>query len=146
MPKRSYWIGYPALEAWAANVEADKPVLALLITEPGPRNKNGLSVDKSAVIVQQIRADACVHYCRLVAARHTMIAGRPFETDDERRREMARQLYALVTAWLKEHQLTVREAVVTAPTGLVWLEGWADFIGYDKNTQTYFRREAGEPA
>lgn len=139
---QKHFIGYGLLEDWADQADLAKSVLADAVSSPGPTSKQGLRQDKLSVYVAQIDPDGNVHYCSLACGYLSYVAGRPFDTDHEQRKQRQEQVYQLILDWLKEHGFYVRRAVVATPTNLRFLDGWANFIQYNKDTKTFYRSDS----
>jgi hypothetical protein len=139
-----HFIGYGSLETWATYASTLKTVYANALIQPGQTSKQGLRQDKLAVQVAQIDSDGNVHYCSLACGYLAHVAGHPFDSDHDERKQRQNQVFHLVLDWLKEHGFSVRLAVIATPVNLRFLDGWAEFIQYNKESKTFYRTDLKE--
>jgi hypothetical protein len=137
-----FFIGYGTLEEWLRSVDPKRPVFAALITEPG-KVVQSMRTDRLMIRVAQ-PADDLMHYCQLVIARVQYVGDNPFNTDYKQRFSLAEQAWKVVEAWLDERGLTVMNGVVSMPDNLRLMDGWANFLVFDQQTQEFRRAEPGE--
>jgi hypothetical protein len=138
MHRAANFIGHPTVEQLISVTDAQEPVYCMLITESGATTAQGLRTDKLVIVVSQPDERGDVHYVRLPVGSVSFIGNTPFDSDHAERRERARQAYAVVRGWLSGFSSPVCEALIAMPTDYRLLEGWADFLGYNKGTKQYF--------
>ncbi len=141
-----FHLGYPALELWAQAVNKDEPVYGMLLTEPGQTGQRSWRVDSLVIACFQTSANHCVHYCRLLVGRLTMINGsQPFDNNAEERKGRAEDAWDIVKDWLWEQDFDLREAAIATPLDHRLLEGTADFLAFDKENGYHRRAVLTEP-
>jgi hypothetical protein len=142
----TFYVGYDTIEDWRRSAGSFRPVYALPLEEPGPVGSYGQQTNSLVVLVSLIEPeDATVHYVRILAGRLDYVNGAPWGDDHAERKERLNQVYALVTGWLAEQGYTVRRGAVATPHDLKFLNGWADFLKYDKEKRVYYRQASAEP-
>jgi len=144
MPK-DIFIGYADLETMLTNTPTlidghPVAVYVMLLEQPGKMDKHGVAVNDLALVIQDI-APQGVRYCRLSLASVSTIGGKPLDTH-KAKWERAQSAYKIVRAWLAERGYTVEEATIAHPRDYVFLDGWAAFLKYDKETDRFLRVEA----
>lgn len=145
------FIGYASVEQWANFADAFAPVYCLMPTEPGKATSHGMRVDNLVIALAQTDARGDVHYVRLPVGSLTYLltaqGKQPWDSDHAERQARADAAYAIVRAWLNEHftainpRFAAREATVAMPTNLRLLDGWANFLGWDKDAKRFFRQD-----
>jgi len=121
-----------------------RPLYVMLLEQPGKMDKHGVAVNDLALVIQDI-APQGVRYCRLSLASVSTIGGKPFSEDTHKEKwERAQSAYKIVRAWLAEQGYTVEEATIAHPRGYVFLNGWASFLKYDKDSDRFVRAEASD--
>ena len=143
MERAQTFIGFASLEAWAEAIDPQRPVLAMPLIQSGIE-KGGLRVDELLVVCQQVREEGSVLYCRLRAASLTRCYGEPFDPDWREREAAWNSLADAVESHLTQRGFTLQRATVAWPRDHVFLEGRADSIRFDRETQRY-RRSAQAP-
>ncbi len=138
------YVGYATVEEWTKSANPGEPVYCMLITEPGKATTHGMRVDNLVIAVAQTDARGDVHYVRLPVGALTYLltadGKKPWNSDHAERKERAEQAHRIVVEWLTE-RCAVREATIAMPTGFRLLDGWANFLGWDKDTQKFYRQD-----
>lgn len=137
---QSLFVGYKTLEEWLLSVDKARPVFSSLVTDVGRQKQSGMRTDQIAIVVSQAE-EGLVHYCRLPVARLRYMNGQPFDSDHERRIELARAALKIVEDWLSESGLQVAHAVIATPKDMLFLDGWAGFLEFDQTKQEYIRTD-----
>ena len=137
MNRSLHFIGYPTIEQFAAQISVAEPINCMLLTEPGPTTDHGLRTDKLVIVVSQSDDRGDAYYVRLPVGSLSWIGDTAFDSDQPQRRERARQAYAIVRDWLQA-RFTVREAAIAMPTDYRLLDGWADFLEWNKDAKKFY--------
>ena len=82
------------------------------------------------------------YYCRLRVGTYQSMNGQPLNEDHQAYKVRCQQAWEIVTEWLTGQGLDYLGALVATPRDLVMLDGWCDFLTYDKETKSYRRAEA----
>ena len=132
------FIGYGSLEGLLDTHPADAPVFLSLNEEQGPPGQYGIALHTLALTVSDIR-DGHARYCRMVVGRVQAIGGEAFDTGSrERTRQRALSAYRLIEEYIiTRHGFTVESAMIAMPRDLKLLDGWADFLRYDKEADRF---------
>ena len=132
------FIGYSSLEGLLDTHPADAPVFLSLNEEQGPSGHYGIALSTFALTASDIRDDHA-RYCRMVLGRVQTINGQAFDTGSrERTRQLALSAYHLVEEQIiSRYGFTVENAMISLPRDLKLLDGWADFLLYDKAADRY---------
>jgi hypothetical protein len=142
---RNHFIGYGTLERWhQAAQEDERPApraYANLIETPTPGQYN-ISINRLYAIISRLDRDNNVHYCRLRLGSIQMVAGRPLNGDHEAIKERAQQGFDLLGVWLSEQGYEIVPALIAVPNDLTLLDGWADFLAFDKTKNQFHRKGA----
>jgi hypothetical protein len=137
MREQGFFIGYFDLEEWAKNCIGNR-INASLFSDPGTPGQYGQRIDKMVIECSQVQDDTA-HYCRIPVVSIATMNGQPFDPDANVRRERAGQAWEMVRDWLTEQGFELRQAIVSMPRDLMCVDGWANFLGYDKE-HGYFRK------
>ncbi len=133
------FIGFDTLEEWLASIDRSRLVFANFVTELGKTSHRDVRIDRMVIVVSQPVADL-VYYCRLPVGELQFLGGKPFNPDHEQQVKQAKQAWKIVESWLRKQGLKVHKAVIAAPQNLVFLEGRADFLVFDNETQSFQRK------
>ncbi|MCC6192281.1 MAG: hypothetical protein IT318_24885 [Anaerolineales bacterium] len=141
--RASNYIGYASLEAWEAAIDSSRPVYASKVVDES-EGERGLRTQYLRLMVAQPDAAGDVHYFRMTVANVTWLLDQPISRDSERRIELHDEAWRHVQAWLKAADLHWHEAVVATPPPdrLRLLDGWPEFLKYDKQAQLFWTQEA----
>jgi len=135
------FIGFGSLEEWLKSIDPHRYVCVLGVEEPGQTNRVGVRTDDLLVVVSQpVSAENLVLYVRLHVGIIEYLNGSPWGDNHAERRERFKQVEKLVREWLIEKGLNVVAGIVAQPKDLRYLDGWADFLGYDKENKRYYRK------
>jgi hypothetical protein len=137
------YIGYATLEGWGQAIDKSQCVFASAITSPGAPGTHGIRHDTAEIICTQPDNRGNVHYCRLSVGSWQELSGSPDFGQASRDKAFDRQesAWEIVKQWLNEQGFTTRNAVVAFPKSLRYLDGWADFLRYDKESGRFTRKE-----
>ena len=132
------FIGYGSLEGLLDSHPTGAPVFISLNEEQGQPGQYGIALHTFALIVSDIR-DGHARYCRIVLGRVQTINGEVFDTGSrERTRQRALSAYRLIEEYIiTRHGFTVESAMIAMPRDLKLLDGWADFLRYDKEADRF---------
>jgi hypothetical protein len=137
MPAKNF-VGFGALEDWLVAIDRSRPVNAECIVDPGKFGKFGVAIHKQVLVVSQTEPGGDVLYCRVHFDSYQSFQNQPaFEAEKHHRR--GETAWAVIQQWLIEQGLTFRRAIVATPHNLTLLEGHADCLRYDKETDAYIR-------
>lgn len=138
MPAK-HFIGFGTLADLVAALDRAAPVQADCVTDFSGQNKRlGLTYYKQVIVVSQPAPHGNVLYCRIIVDQYESMNQSPlFHPEQHLRR--AETAWAVVHAWLVEQGLTLQRAVVATPRSLKLLEGHADCLHYDKESDTWLR-------
>jgi len=78
-----------------------------------------------------------VHCCHILGGKTLLSGDTPLDSDHDERKACFDSLYDTIKVWLKLRKLRVREAMVAMPKDLVGVNGWANFLHYDKETNRF---------
>ena len=143
----SNYIGYPTVEAMVPQLEKYGKVAVIAVTDPGKAGKYNISIVYNVVLVTHA-SDGLVQYCRIPIARYQSMDGvHPMGEREEAEKfnKWNTQAQQIVMDWLNERDFTVIEAMLSMPKTLRYLDGGAEFLGFDKE-QGYYRKEVTELA
>jgi hypothetical protein len=145
MPNKDF-IGFGTLEDWLEAIDSSCPVQADCVVEQDGTNKPlGLAYYKQVIVVSQPARDS-VLYARVVVDRYDSMNGHTPIFDEEKHLRRSKSAWEVTRTWLIEHGLTVQRAVVAMPRSLKLLEGHAEFMRYDKESDTYLRAKQTDAA
>lgn len=133
------FIGFDTLEEWLTSIDHTRPVFANLVIEYGKIGLYDIRTDQKVIIVAQPITDL-VYYCRLPISELQYMGSKPFNPDHDQRMKQAQQAWEIVETWLLEQGLTFHKAVIAVPQYLKLLEGKANFLIFDNDTQNYQRQ------
>lgn len=141
----SEFVGFSSTTDWLAAIDTYMPVNADVVTMQDPSSHAGLTHATTYMILSQHQGGedfSEILYCQVMVDRFEMVNGEPLEAPAEAGRHEQRSTSAQVVmvAWLEQHQLKFRRAVLAAPKDLRMLEGNADFLRYDKEHGVYVLR------
>jgi len=138
MMNEKLFIGYGSLEGLLDSHPTGAPVFISLNEEQGQPRQYGVALHTFALIVSDIR-DGHARYCRIVLGRVQTINGEVFDTGSrERTRQRALSAYRLIEEYIiTRHGFTVESAMIAMPRDLKLLDGWADFLRYDKEADRF---------
>ncbi len=138
MMNEKLFIGYGSLEGLLDSHPTGAPVFISLNEEQGQPGQYGVALHTFALIVSDIR-DGHARYCRIVLGRVQTINGEVFDTGSrERTRQRALSAYRLIEEYIiTRHGFTVESAMIAMPRDLKLLDGWADFLRYDKEADRF---------
>jgi len=138
MMNEKLFIGYGSLEGLLDSHPTGAPVFISLNEEQGQPGQYGIALHTFALIVSDIR-DGHARYCRIVLGRVQTINGEVFDTGSrERTRQRALSAYRLIEEYIiTRHGFTVESAMIAMPRDLKLLDGWADFLRYDKEADRF---------
>ena len=125
-------IGYSTLEEWCKVVDKDSPVYVCLLQETSPSNVPGLLYKKDVVSCCQADSRENVHYFRQTLRTYTSV---------DMEENSAIEGWQIIKEWLVEKGFTVLEGTVSMPGDLKLLEGYADFLKWDKDKRKYCKGE-----
>ncbi|MEW6212286.1 MAG: hypothetical protein AB1631_28415 [Acidobacteriota bacterium] len=137
------FIGFSELEKLIESHMKEEPVYSALITQPGKRDQHGIAIDRILIVIEDIHQSR-VRYCRLKVGAYQTLNGKPLCGGGhyERALEAAESAYKIILDWLREQCSNVVEgATIAAPDNLVLLEGWAGFLDYDRERETFVKKE-----
>ncbi len=132
------FIGYGSLEGLLDSHPTGAPVFISLNEEQGQPGQYGVALHTFALMVSDIR-DGHARYCRMVLGRVQTIGGEAFDTGSrERTRRRALSAYRLIEEYIiTKHGFAVESAMIALPRDLKLLDGWADFLRYDKEADRF---------
>lgn len=134
------FIGYPTVEELLAAVFPNRTAYALNFTHQHLKSGSP-TLHTQAVIVQFVEA-GLVHYCRIRVGDYGTLDGVPFgasATASEVQKQGETAL-SLIRDFLTEQGCTLKPGLVAMPKDLIWLEGDADFLGYNRETRQFYRK------
>jgi hypothetical protein len=122
----TFYLGYSTLTEWRAAIDANQPVNALSIIEPGRASvrSGGLQFNKQVIVLSQ-QQGGTVHYLRLVTDGYQSINGLSAVHEMRLHEQRAESAWVIVQAWLAEQGLTFRRAILAFPKTLRLLDGSA---------------------
>ncbi len=125
-------LGYSTLEDLLKQTDRSNYLYTMLITDPGSTQPHSYRTDRLIILCQQPEHDT-VHYCRIPVGSVTYINGDTlFSPDAEQRKQRAIDAYNIVVAWLQEQNYKLITASIATPIEMRYLDGWASFLGYEK--------------
>ena len=139
------FIGFDSLEKLLNAATHLRPLNALPVVLPGRGGKYGISINTQLILVSQVQANGEVLYCRIITGRYQAIAGSR-EPLDEGKNYQARSesAWQIVAQEMLMQGFDVREALIAIPQNLQLLEGHADCLKYNKDTDLYERRDTAQ--
>jgi hypothetical protein len=134
-----FFVGYGTLEGLAAVMDKAQSVQssALQVVVSGPSSP--VETRKQVIMVSQIAGNE-VRYCRFAVGYVQFFNGQPWNQDYDERKEGFVHTHSLVNDWLKEQGFKVVDATVSHTKGLELVEGDIGFLGYDKDTNRFYRK------
>lgn len=144
MPIKNF-IGFDSLEKFLGAATHLHPLNALPIVHPGRGGSHGISIDTQLILVSQVQANGEVLYCRIITGRYQAIAG-SHEPLFEGKNYQARSesAWQIVAQEMLMQGFVVREALIAIPQNLQLLDGHADCLKYNKESDLYERRDASK--
>lgn len=135
-----YYAGFESLEKLLEQADHQKPIDAMPIVDPGKAGKFGISIHTQLILVAQQRGDELL-YCRIVTGRYQAFAGevKPLSTTHDYP-AISASAWAIVQEEIKARGFTLREALVALPKNLRFLDGTAECLHFNKETDRYERR------
>jgi hypothetical protein len=137
------WLGYGTVEDLAKSAEESGlgRICVLAITTVMIRGTSQIVDHERAVLVEADLSDgigATIGYVRIPVGVWTEIGGNVPDPDRvEAINRRARSLETTLAQWLTRRGFTVTPATYASPQGLTLLGGSADFLIYDKDSDTY---------
>ena len=132
------FIGYGSLAGLLDSHPTGAPLFLSLNEEQGQPGQYGVRLNTFALMVSDIR-DGHARYCRMVLGRVQTIGSNAFDTGSrERTRQRALSAYWLIEEYIiNRHGFPVESAMIAMPRDLKLLDGWADFLRYDKEADRF---------
>lgn len=130
-------IGYSTIEEWCKVIDNNSPIYTCLVQEDSPSNVSGLVYKKDIVFCSKVDSDKNVHYFRQTLRTYTSM---------DKKENTALEGWHLIKEWLNllfslEEGFTIREGAIAMPQDLKLLEGYADFLRWDKEKNQYYREK-----
>lgn len=145
MTDKSIFVGYGSLEEMLKGLLRGTTVYANHVSISNGIGQHGVRTYELIIMVSRHCPDMNqVHYCRMVLGHLQYMGKTPISEDPNGKRERAQQAWKIVEEWLIEQEFYVAHAMVAMPKDLVLFDGWADFLGYDKEEKQYFRKDQTE--
>jgi len=132
------FIGFGELEKFLANADTARPIDAQPVIEPGRSDKMGLRVDKQLILVTQFSPNGETMYCRIVTGRYQVFQGEVFGHKHDWD-AISQSAWEIVREEIKSRGFTLREAVAAFPKSLGFLDGTAECLHFNKDTDRYER-------
>jgi len=130
-----HFIGFGNTRDWFNALDQTLPVEFNVIVDPGRFGKFGVALHRQYLVLSQVQRSE-VLYCRVLVDNYQTLGTDPLDNHakHERRAESA---FSVAEAWLKEMGVSYRKAIVAVPHNLKLLEGYAHFMRYSKDTDSY---------
>jgi len=138
MMNEKLFIGYGSLEGLLDTHPTGAPIFLSLNEEQGQPGQYGVRLNTFALIVSDIR-DGHARYCRMVLGRVQTMGGEAFDAKSrERTRRRALSAYQIIEEYIiTRHGFSVESEMIAMPRDLKLLDGWADFLRYDKEADRF---------
>lgn len=141
------FVGFHTLEQLLKQADPERPIDALAITQPGPTGKYGISIEKQMIMVTQFSANGETLYCRIVTGHYQVLAGQIMSTRHDFP-AIGLSAWLIVHEEIKQRGFTLREAVAALPRNLTFLDGSAECLHFNTQSDRYERKPVtqDEPA
>ena len=132
------YIGFNSLEKLLEQADKSLSIEAMPIIQPGRADRRfGISICTQMIVVSQFKAQD-VLYVRIITGRFQSLDGiHPIDSARERYVARSESAWVIVQNVIKEHGFTIREALAGFPKTLRFLDGHADCLHYNKQTDLY---------
>lgn len=139
-----HFIGFYSLEKLLASANRSTPINAMPVVQPGKGGKYGITINTQMILVAQVQPNGEVLYCRIITGRYQALAGSHEPLGGGNYAARSESAWTIVKEEITNAGFQLREAVMAMPTSLCFLDGHAECLKYNKETDLYERR-AGEP-
>lgn len=136
------YIGFHTLEKLLQSADRSRPIDAMPVTDPGKPGKFGISLDRHLIMVSQAQPTGEVLYCRIVTAKYQAMAGHGPLDPNNKYAERTHSGWRIVQDEIRARGFDLREGMVSMPKGFQYLDGDADCLRYNKETDLFERSES----
>jgi len=141
------FIGFNSLEKLLEVCDRTQPVDGMPVTDSGkPDRRFGISIDRHIILVSQAQPNGEVLYCRIITANYQALAGIGALSRGENYSARTESAWKIVKDEIRGRGFELREALVATPKGYQFLDGQAECLRYNKDTDLFEHREVEEPA
>ncbi len=134
--KQNY-IGFADSDKFIEAVDHSRPVNLNVGRQSGrPDRKFGILPQSLVLTISQVQGDE-VLYFECTTGRWNSINGSPMMQDEEAPRRWAVSAFEAAVQYLKEHDITFREALLAMPISLMKMHGDATFLHWNEQSKLY---------
>lgn len=136
-----HYIGFADSEKFLEAVERERQINLDVSRKAGrPDRRFGIAVDCTVLTLSQVQGDE-VLYFQHVTHRYQTNGGQVMDLDETKHVRLARQVLEITQEYLNEQGVSWRQALLAMPRNYTTLDGDATFLRYDKESQSYLRRQ-----
>lgn len=129
------FVGFGTSTDWIAEVDKSFPVNAECVAEGGKGDRYGIRLTTQYIVLSQVKGSE-VLYCLVPVDRYQTMDFHPM-FDEEKHVARAKTAFDITLAWLEQNGIRPRRSIVAMPRSLKKLEGVAEYMRYDKESDTY---------
>ena len=134
-----HYFGYRTTSFWREAINGQRVVYATPITEIDYITYG--EIKRQFIVLAQPDEDGHLHYVRIPICQIRTIDHKPFGEEQQKKKPLLGQSWEIVLQWLKQQQLTIRQATPAIPKTHNLLDGIAEFLRFNKEKYRYEKIE-----
>lgn len=133
------FVGFGKATDFLAAIDRSQPVNAECVTLTGKAGKFGIALATTVIVLSQPRGSEIFYFYSPIS-RYQTLNGEPMimnKQEIENRQTRNDRAYEITLAWLAGAGVTARHSIIAMPSTYRMLEGYADYMRYDKGSDLW---------